>query len=119
MFRANLKLFEFTWIFGEHDYVAVGLQLPEKNLSQEQTKQYRMFAQDTFFKEFFLGKISAILYFIDLQYGVREVRVNGILSIFGIRVNLYYSLLTWKSYLQQWFYISVSQKNRLIDTVHY
>ena len=63
--------------------------LEMSSITTPNQKQFRIFAQGTFFKGFF-GKISAILpsYMMEKNQS-RKLRVNRIVSVTGTHVNVY------------------------------
>ena len=73
----------------ESVHVAITFQLLEmSSITTPNPKQFRIFTQGTFFKEF-LGKISAILLICIMKKSIWKLCVNGIVSVTGTHVNVY------------------------------
>ena len=73
----------------ESAHVAITFQLLEmSSITSPNKKQFRTFAQDTLFK-WFLGKILAILPTCIMKKKIWKLRVKGIVSVTGTRVNVY------------------------------
>ena len=74
----------------ESAHVAITFQLLEiSSIATQNQKQFRIFAQGTFFQSF-LGKISAILSIcIMKKNSIWKLRLNGTVLVTGSRVNVY------------------------------
>ena len=73
----------------ESAHVAITFQLLEmSSIIKPNQKQFRIFAQGTFFKGF-LWKISAIFLICVKKKSIWKFHVKGIVSVTGTRVNVY------------------------------
>ena len=85
----RLQLKEMSVMYeSAHDAITFQL-LYMSSITTPNQKQFRIFAQDTFFKEFFMGNIGD---FTELHNGKKSIwkkRVNGIVSVIGTSVKVY------------------------------
>ena len=73
----------------EYAHVAITFQLLEMSSITTPNQTSSNICTRYIFKEFFLGKISAILPICIMKKSIWKFRVNRIVSITGARVNLY------------------------------
>ena len=74
----------------ESGQVAITFQLLEiSSIETPNKKQFRIFAQGTFFKGFFRENISDFTDLHNEKKSIWKLRLNGTVSVTGTRVNVY------------------------------
>ena len=86
---AKLQL-KKMFVMYESAHAAITFQLHEMSyISQHPTKQFRIFAQGTFFKGFFREDIGDFTDLHNEKKSIWKFRVNGIVLVTGTCVNTY------------------------------
>ena len=85
----RLQLTKMSVVY-ESAHVAITFQLLEiSSIATHNQKQFRIFAQGTFFQSFFRENIGDFTDLHNEKNSIWKLRLNGTVSVTGTRVNVY------------------------------